>query len=153
MQEVPSDTCLRERLDQLTPQPLRRPFKRILAFLQRGKMLERYYYLGKHYLISLDGTGQYSSDKIHCKNCCEKHHRSGEVTYYHQMLVAAIVHPNERVVIPLAPEPIVKGDGATKNDCERNAAKRFLNDFRREHPHLKVIIVEDALAANYPRAH
>jgi hypothetical protein len=53
-------------------------------------------------------------------------------------------------VIPLAPEPIVKGDGATKNDCETNASKRLLTDLRREHPHLKLLIVEDALAANYP---
>jgi hypothetical protein len=66
------------------------------------------------------------------------------------MLGAAIVHPDEKVVIPLAPEPIVKGDGANKNDCERNAAKRMLADLRREHPHLKAIIVEDGLASNQP---
>ena len=29
-------------------------------------------------------------------------------------------------VFPLAPEPILKPDGAKKNDCERNAAKRLL---------------------------
>jgi len=46
---------------------------------------------------------------------------------------AAIVHPEHKVVIPLAPEPIVKGDGNTKNDCERNAVKGLLSDFRREH--------------------
>jgi hypothetical protein len=53
-------------------------------------------------------------------------------------------------VIPLAPEPIIKGDGATKNDCERNASKRLLSDLRREHPHLKVLVVEDGLGSNYP---
>ena len=41
-------------------------------------------------------------------------------------LGAVVVHPEQREVFPLAPEPIVKGDGATKNDCERNAAKRLL---------------------------
>ena len=45
---------------------------------------------------------------------------------------------------------IRKQDGSTKNDCERNAAKRFLDDFRREHPHLKVIVVEDGLSSNAP---
>ncbi len=50
------------------------------------------------------------------------------------MLGAALLHPDHKVVIPLAPEPIVKGDGDNKNDCERNAAKRLLGDFRREHP-------------------
>ncbi|MCK5536149.1 MAG: transposase, partial [Bacteroidales bacterium] len=89
-------------------------------------------------------------NKVHCKNCCEKHHRNGETTYYHQMLGASIVHPDEKVVIPIAPEPIVKSDGMNKNDCESNASKRLLKDFRREHPHLKTIIVEDALASNYP---
>ena len=50
----------------------------------------------------------------------------------------------------MAPEPIVKGDGAKKNDCERNAAKRLLSDVRREHPHLKLVVEEDGLASNGP---
>lgn len=87
---------------------------------------------------------------MHCECCCEKHHRNGRIEYYHQILGAVLVHPDRREVIPLAPEPIVKGDGVSKNDCERNAAKRLLSDLRREHPHLKVLIVEDSLAANFP---
>ena len=35
-------------------------------------------------------------------------------------------------VIPFCPEPILKTDGETKNDCERNASKRLLEDIRRE---------------------
>jgi hypothetical protein len=66
------------------------------------------------------------------------------------MLGAVIVHPDKNLVIPIAPEPIIKGDGDTKNDCERNAAKRLLDDFRREHPHLKTIVVEDGLGSNFP---
>ena len=137
-------------MDTLEPKNFRRSFKLIFSCLQRGKVLERYKYLGNHYLISIDGTGQFSSDKVHCKNCCQKHHRDGTITYYHQMLGIVLVHPDERVVIPFAPEPIIKGDGDKKNDCERNASKRLLKDFRREHPHLKAIIVEDALGSNYP---
>jgi hypothetical protein len=148
--KAPSDTCLRERLDTLSHRQLRRPFKVIFSLLQRGKALEPFRYLDKYYIISMDGTGQYASKQIHCKNCCEKHHHNGETTYYHHMLGAAMVHPEHRVVIPLAPEPIIKGDGATKNDCERNAAKRLLMDLRREHPHLKILVVEDGLASNYP---
>src|SRR3989338_117678 len=147
---VPSDTCLRERLDQISPQQLHRPFKKIFAYLQRGKALEAYRYLDGHYIISIDGTGQYSSQQISCKNCCEKKHKDGSKTYYHHMLGAALVHPDQKVVIPLAPEPIIKGDGSTKNDCERNASKRLLMDLRREHPHLKALIVEDGLASNFP---
>lgn len=150
IENPPSDTCMRERLDELSPEQLRRPFKKIFAHLQRGKVLEGYRFLGGYHIISLDGTGQYSSKKVHCDQCCEKTHRSGKVTYYHHMLGAALVHPDHKVVFPLAPEPITKGDGSTKNDCERNASKRLLKDLRREHPHLKVCIVEDALASNQP---
>jgi hypothetical protein len=64
------------------------------------------------------------------------------------MLGAVLVHPDHSAVFPLAPEP--KQDGARKNDCERNAAKRLLADLRRAHPHLKLIVVEDGLASNAP---
>lgn len=148
--KAPSDTCMRERLDTVLPVQLRRPFKKIFAYLQRGKALESYRYLDGHYIFSLDGTGQFSSEKVSCECCCEKHHRNGRVEYYHHMLGAVLVHPEKREVIPLAPEPIVKGDGDSKNDCERNASRRLLIDLRREHPHLKVLIVEDGLASNFP---
>ena len=105
---------------------------------------------GGYYLISIDGTGSRSSHKIRCKNCCVRNHRNGSKTYHHQMLGETIVHPDHAEVFPLAPEPIRKEDGATKNDCERNAAKRLLDDLRREHPRLKGIIVEDGLASNGP---
>jgi len=150
VKNVPSDTCMRERLDQIDPEQLRRPFKQIFSHLQRGKALEQYRYLNGHSILSLDGTGQFSSEKIHCKQCCSKKHRNGKISYYPHLLGAALVHPDHKVVIPLAPEPIVKGDGENKNDCERNASKRLLADFRREHPHLKTLVVEDGLGSNFP---
>jgi hypothetical protein len=38
--------------------------------------------------------------------------------YYHQILQAAIVHPDMRQVLPLAPEQISNRDGTRKQDCE-----------------------------------
>ena len=61
-----------------------------------------------------------------------------------------MVHPDEKVVIPLAPEPILNSDGVKKNDCEHNATKRLLAHIRREHPHLKLTVVEDGLSSNAP---
>src|SRR5260370_21685312 len=80
----------------------------------------------------------------------QKVHRTGSITYSHQMLGAAIIHPDFRAVIPLMPEPIVKQDGTDKNDCERNAAKRFIVKLHQDHPHLKFIITEDSLSSNAP---
>src|SRR5260370_10984441 len=66
------------------------------------------------------------------------------------MLGAALIHPDFREVIPLMPEPIIKQDGTEKNDCERNAAKRFIAKLRQDHPHLKFIVTEDGLSSNAP---
>lgn len=150
IENAPSDTYLRERLDEVDFTYLRKAFTRVFSALQRQKIIERYKYYDDHYLVSLDGTGCFSSHEIHCESCCVKNHKDGRKTYYHQMLGAVMVHPDEKTVVPLAPEPILKQDGNRKNDCERNAAKRLLESLRREHPHLKVIIVEDALSANAP---
>ena len=126
---APSDTGLRERLDRFNPKHLRRPFKKIFAPLQRGKVLASFQYLGGHHIISIDGTGQYSSTKVHCQHCCEKKStQTGTITDSHPMRGAVLVPPEPSIVIPLAPEPIVKADGAKKNDGERNAAKRWLSD-------------------------
>lgn len=150
LSNLPSDTQMRSRLDEINPIDLRLGFKKIFAMVQRNKILEEYVFMNDSYLISVDGTGHFSSDKVHCDNCCEKHHQNGKTTYYHQMLAASLVHPDKKQVIPFAPEPINKQDGNNKNDCERNASKRLLSDLRREHPHLKIIIVEDGLASNGP---
>jgi hypothetical protein len=147
---VPSDSQMRDILDPLDPADLRPSFREIFRRLQRGKMLQRFAYLDGHYLLSLDGTGYFSSSKIHCPSCLVKHHRGGGVTYYHQLLGATLVHPDLKEVIPLAPEPIIQQDGQTKNDCERNATRRWLKRFRQEHPHLPVIVVEDSLSGNAP---
>jgi hypothetical protein len=147
---VPSDTQMRTILDPVDPADLRPLFQDIFRRLQRGKALEPFVYFDGHYLLSLDGTTYFSSSKVHCASCLEKHHRGGGVTYSHQLLGATLVHPDLQVVLPLAPEPIVNADGHTKNDCERNATRRWLAQFRQDHPHLPVIIVEDALSANAP---
>ena len=150
IEHVPCDTQMRELLDPVFPESLRPLFKRIFRQLQRGKALERMAFLDDYYLLSLDGTGYFSSKTIHCTSCLQKVHANGSVTYYHQMLGAALVHPDVREVIPFMPEPIVKQDGTDKNDCEQNAAKRFMAKLRQDHPHLKFIITEDSLSSNAP---
>ena len=143
----PSDTYMRERLDELDPAEIRPAFKKIFAVLQRSKDLESYRYIDNCYLVSIDGTGHFSSSKVHCKNCCVKKYHDGQVlSYYHQMLSAVVVHPEHSHVIPLCPEPIINQENASKNDCEQNASRRLLEHIRREHPHLKIAVVQDALS-------
>ena len=150
IERVPCDTAMRAILDPVAPESLRPLFKRVFGALQRGKALEEMVFVDGHYLLALDGTGYFSSQQIHCASCLETHHRNGTVTYRHQMLGAALIHPDKRAVIPLMPEPIIKQDGTEKNDCERNAAKRLLIKLRQDHPHLQVIVTEDSLSSNAP---
>lgn len=150
VEDPPDDTNMRQAIDGVEPAALRSAYKNIFSQLQRGKALEQFQFYRGTYLVAIDGTGFFSSSKVKCESCCVKNHRDGSQTYYHQMLGAALVHPSLRQVIPLAPEPIEKQDGAAKNDCERNAAKRLLETIRCDHPRLDITIIEDALSANVP---
>ena len=146
---VPCDSQMRAVLDPVDPAG-RGPRSARSSVACNAARAQRFVYLDGHYLVSLDGTTYFSSAKIHCPSCLVKQHRNGNITYSHQLLGATLVHPDLKEVIPLAPEPIIQQDGQTKNDCERNATRRWLKSFRQEHPHLPVIVVEDALIANAP---
>jgi hypothetical protein len=148
---VPCDTQMREILDKISPRALESSFKNIFCQLQRGKALEQFMYMDGCYLLSLDGTGYFSSGQLNSGACMtKKNKKTGVVIYYQQMLGGSIVHPDLKEVIPLNPEMIIKQDGETKNDCERNAAKRFLKKFRKDHPNLPIIMIEDGLSSNAP---
>lgn len=148
--EIPSDSQMRTILDGVDPEDLRPLYKEVFSQLQRGKVLEEMVFMEGYYLLALDGTKYFSSPTVHCESCLQREHKDGTLTYSHQMLGAAIVHPAHKAVMPLAPEPIIKQDGAQKNDCERNAAKRFFEKLRQDHPDLPLIVVEDALSSNAP---
>lgn len=119
-------------------------FEELARNLQRGKQLEEYQVLPNMYLHTLDTTGYFSSSSINCPHCLTRTHNEGEgdaeVTFMHQALQVAIMHPDKRQVIPLMPEEIKNIDGGTKPDCETNAAKRLLKKLRAMHPRRGIIL-------------
>jgi len=66
------------------------------------------------------------------------------------MLSAVIVHPDKKEVFVLDNEAIVKQDGSTKNDCERNAIHRLFNQFEVLYNQEFMVFVLDALYACGP---
>ena len=60
------------------------------------------------------------------------------------------MHPAQTEVFPLEFEPVLKPDGARKNDCERSAAKRLCEALHERYHDLHLVLVEDALYANAP---
>jgi hypothetical protein len=147
---IPCDSQMRAAMDPVSPTVLRQPFLTLFRHAQRGKALEKLQWLDGHYLLALDGTGVYSSENVSSPYCLGKRKRNGVTEYYQQMLGAAFVNPDRKEVLPLCPEMIAKQDGSKKQDCERNAARRFLDNFRQEHPHLKCVVIEDGLSSNGP---
>ncbi len=151
IEKAPGDTQMRIILDEVGPLEIRPMFTRVYRHIERSGELRKFVFLEGSYLASLDGTGYFYSKKIHCFSCLQKvNKKTGEVTYYHQMVGGVIIHPNCREVIALMPEPIMKQDGETKNDCERNATKRFLARLKEDYPGVVFTITEDALSPNAP---
>ncbi len=147
---IPKATQLRDVIDIIPSESLDPVFSDYFRSLQRSKQLENFQFLNGMYLMPIDGTQYFSSKTISCPGCLTKKHKNGDTTYSHQALGISIVHPDMRQVIPLAPEPIQNIDGSTKQDCERNAAKRLLQKTRAAHPKLKITILGDGLFSNQP---
>ena len=148
--ELPGTIAFRGGIDQVEPEDLQDLFKPLLDFLIAQGVLKERHVLGKYTIVSVDGTGHYCSGKKGCSQCMVKNHRNGKKTYYHQLLGAVAVHPNQSTVFPVACEAIVKQDGSTKNDCELNASKRIIPQIRAALSKEEIIAVFDALYINGP---
>lgn len=156
IQNVPSDTQLRDVLDRIPTDSFRKPFEIIFRTLQQDKALEQFkFYDGfkDQYLISTDATGIFGSTNVKCDQCLVKLQKGQdedgeELFYHHQLLGASIIHPDRSTVIPLCPEPIIQQDGSAKNDCELAAAERLYFHLRQSHPKLPMTLLQDSLFCN-----
>src|SRR4051812_9911731 len=68
------------------------------------------------------------------------------------MLAGTVVAPGHAMAWPMMPEFIVPQDGAEKQDCERNAAKRWLATHAKRLLDLRPIYLGDDLFACQPMA-
>jgi hypothetical protein len=147
---IPKETQMREIIDGVDSEHLRPIFKELYARLQRGKHLEPYQLFPGIYYFPIDGTQFFSSKEVHCEQCLVKHHKKESPTYSHHVLQGGIAHPDCSEVIPFMPEQIVNADGSVKQDCEMNAAKRFVGNIRKEFPQLGLLIGGDGLFSKQP---
>lgn len=150
VQSIPKDSQFRDVIDEVDSNRLEPAFDEFFAALQRGKRLEQYRFLDKYYLVSLDSSGYFSSEDICCPGCLRKESKNGKIRYEHQIVQAAMMHPDMKQVIPLAPEAVKNTDGSDKQDCEVKAGKRVLKKIRKSHPKLPIIMVGDGLYSKQP---
>lgn len=150
VKDIPQNTQLRETTDTVDNEYFAPIFKEFYSRLQRGKHLEQYQLFPNQYYFPIDGAQFYHSKEIHCEQCLTKKHRDGSISYSHQVLQGGIMHPDCSEVIPFMPEQICNSDGGTKQDCEMNAAKRFVSKVTTSFPRLGLIFGGDSLLSRQP---
>jgi hypothetical protein len=123
---IPSNNQIGNILDRLNPVVLYPLFAIVYQLLSANGWLKAYEVLGKQLLVSLDGTNYFSSEAVHCRCCSTREHQDGRISYFHQAILPVIVAPGHAEVISLAPEFIYPQDGHHKQDCEQQAAKRWI---------------------------
>ena len=129
VERLPSDNHIRQMLDPVAPAELFSLFDDLhQAFAEVG-LLEAMRAVQRTRLIALDATWYFSSQSqnIHCPHCSCLRHADGQTTHFHSAITPVIVSPGHSQVVPLRPEFITPQDGQAKQDCEINAAKRWLS--------------------------
>ena len=149
MREVPTDNHIRNLLDPIQPVHLQGPFWMLFDALEREGVLDGYRSLNDTYLCALDGTYYFSSQTIHCDNCTVR--TKGEKSYYsHAAITPVLVAPGNRHVIALEPEFMLPQDGTDKQDCEQQAAKRWVRRNANRFKPQQITILADDLHSRQP---
>jgi len=122
---IPSDNYIRDMLDGADPALLQPCFERMEQLVAVPPLRAAFVRLDDRVPIAWDGTEYFCSQKLGCPHCLRRKRANGAVESYHILLAVTAVAPGHSKVIPLFPEFIAPQDGAEKQDCERNAAKRW----------------------------
>lgn len=147
---LPSDNQIRNLLDPVPPQYLAGMYRYIFAEVEQSGLLEEYRSFGKQLLVAIDGTEYFSSQKIHCDQCNHRVLNNGERRYFHSVMTPVVVQPDNPNVIALEPEFILPQDGQEKQDCETQAAKRWVQAHGNFYAQRQVTILGDDLFSRQP---
>jgi hypothetical protein len=124
--EIPCDNQIRNMLDPVPPQTLFPLMAEIGDDLYRHGLLDAFRAFDDTFLIALDGTDFFSSQKISCPCCSQSTLANGKTLYRHIAVTPVLVAPGQENVIALAPQFVQPQDGHAKQDCELAASGRWL---------------------------
>ena len=148
--KIPSDNYIRDMLDLADPALLRPCFERVEHLLAAPPLRQAFGRLGGRTLIAWDGTEYFCSQKLGCPHCLTRQRANGRIENYHTLLAATAVAPGHAKVVPLFPDFIAPQDGAEKQDCERNAVKRWHDRHGERLRPLRPVYLGDDLFACQP---
>ena len=126
---IPSDQQIRNLLDPVAPEYPAPLLLNLVEAVYRGGALEAYRALAGGFLIALDGTQYFASEKISCPNCTMRTHANGTVRHSHTVVTPVLLAPGQEAVFPLPPAFVEPQDGHDKQDCELAASGRWLTQW------------------------
>jgi hypothetical protein len=146
---LPHADTFDEVLRELPPVELEELKAHLVSGLIEQKILRKFRFLGKSYLVAIDATGMATFDQRHCDRCLAKTSKTGVVTYFHYVLEAKLV-TSTGLSISLASEFIENDPGRDyeKQDCEQKAFVRLAAKIKHYFPRLPVCILGDGLYPN-----
>jgi hypothetical protein len=150
---IPSDTQMREILDGVPTEPLRRVLPQTFEQMRRVGWTARFVteVAGQtYYPIVLDGSEYFHSTQIHCPHCLHQRQANGETHYSHLVVSATVTRAGSHAILPLDVEEVRNREGQKTQDCELTAAKRVVTRLRAEHRQLAMCIVGDDLYGHEP---
>jgi hypothetical protein len=150
IEKIPCDNQIRKLLDPIEPRHLFPMFEMIFEELKQSGELDTFCAFDDNLLFPFDGTQYFSSQKIDCQNCSHKTLSDGSLIYSHSVIIPVVVKPGVNKVIVLEPEFITPQDGHDKQDCEQEAAKRWVRRNAQQYATTKVTVLGDDLYCKQP---
>jgi hypothetical protein len=150
---IPSDTQMREILDGVPTEALRRLLPQTFEQMRRVGWTARFVteVAGeKYYPVVLDGSEYFHSTQIHCPSCLHQRQANGETHYSHLVVGATVTRAGSHAILPLEVEEVSNRVEQETQDCELTAAKRLVKRLRAEHRQLAMCLVGDDLYGHEP---
>ena len=125
--QIPSTQQINHLLDPVSPRHVFPLFIDPVDTLRQCGELSTYRSIGGSFLIALDGTEQFCSEKISGSSGSTRELKNGKTQYSPTVVTPVVVAPGQEAVFPLPPEFVLPQDGPDKQDGERAAAGRWLD--------------------------
>lgn len=138
IERIPSDNGIRSLLDGCPTDAFDALFPACLETLADNGALAPFLRLDNRLLIALDGIEFSKSYKIHCKHCSTRHVGKAKTPHYFHSMVC-----------PAAHNTALTGQ-RQKQDCERNATKRWIPKHLRHLAPYRPVLLGDDLYCCHP---
>lgn len=148
--KTPSDNQIRNLLAPVSPELVYPLMTEIGQDVYESGYLDNFRVLNNQLLIAVDGTDVFGSEKISCPNCSTQKLKTGKTLYRHTVVTPVIVAPGKAQVVPLPPEFVTPQDGSEKQDCEVNAATRWMTKHAETYAPWGCTILGDDLYCHQP---